>query len=203
MLLTSVTLTPLGLSCSFTGIWRFWTLFPSPKGEGWWLYYISCTLRRQKVLTSLQPKEYPTMQGIFGHSLQSSSPTDTLQQGSLVPAWGKAIKPRGNSLCSSVFPSLLCSPPALPPGPCCCWGLHSSCGAISAQGVKGSCRWQHHFWNISGFFGLQPRTSLCERSFSFPPSTKMTWSSLSKQILVVLNWHFCTKVSLFPMAQFY
>lgn len=135
--------------------------------------------------------------------LQCNSPTDTAARLMGSSAWGKAIKPRRNSLCSSVFPSLLCSLLTLPPGPCGSWGLLSSYGAISAHGVKGSCRWQHHFWNIRGFFGLQPRASLSEHSFSFPPNTKMTWSCLSRQILVVLNWLFPPKAWLLPRAQFY
>ena len=76
--------------------------------------------------------------------LQYSSPTDTV---CCKVRWsttsGKVEKLRRNSLCSTVFPFLVCSglclPPALPPGPSWCWGLPSSYGATSAHSAKRSC----------------------------------------------------------------
>lgn len=121
---------PNSTDCIGPRIWRFWTLFPSPKGifnpkPVTLLYFLHTEEIEGTNLTAAQGLWWLLQMGnqvgntqkcrAVGSPLQCSSPTDTAARLIGSTAWDKAIKPRRNSLCSSVFPSLLCSPLALPP----------------------------------------------------------------------------------------
>lgn len=138
---------------------------------------------RWKVLTSLQPKafggccrwgsggEHPTMQRFcefcavqfpYRHSAEWFY---CLRQGN------KTKRKFPFQLCVSLSAVLTPGPPwttLLLGSPFQLWSnFNSWCTRI----LQMAASFLKHQW---GFFGLQARTSLSERSFSFPPNTKMT-----------------------------